>query len=235
MGSPLRAEGPPTPPAPSKLAQACSDSILASVDRESQLDQKLVDLWKQVSALSSGPGSDSKKPLKDWMTPAQLDQFNMLTAQMRYVQFSIYGEVMKRRKERALLSLIKADEKDDEFYAADIAAGNLMGDAANMNADIEIKMTAAGLALWNSEMTTLNNMQFVTDAQTVKIDADFLPRLSIAKTVGPRAVTDDLGFLFTDNVKDTVAYRMFDARLDDEIKKGNPSAVEIKKVLAEGK
>ncbi len=221
----------PTPSTlpPSKLDEACAQSLSASITREAELEQKFAELWKQVSALSSGPGSDPKKPLKDWMTPAQLDQFYLLTAQMRYISFSIYGEVTKRREIRAISNIVRAEEKGDQVYAESIGDGG--ADLVKINEQITLKLETAGLGLWNAELNNLVKLQFVTDAQSVPINSDFIPKLNLAKSAGPRQFTDDVGFMFDDNLKTTVAYKFFIARLNDEIKAGNQEATVIRDYL----
>lgn len=229
--------GPKTPSGsgPSSIAileTAINDAIIASGDREVELDAKLAATAKRLEALVRIPGLDPKKPFRDSVSQSTLDDFNLLNGQIRYLRFAIYGEVLKRREFRAILSLVEAEKGFDRLYTDMIASGTTPTDATKMNQQLSDGLDKQGLADWNNALTALVQLQEISDARSIPLKG-LLPRIEFAKSYGPSSLSDDLGFLMEDNLKDTAAYKIFIERLETETNKGDRDAAEILKYLSE--
>jgi hypothetical protein len=215
-------------PKRTELEKAADDTLDESVQRDAELWKKLGILAVKLQELTKN--LDPKKAIKDSLTSSQLDEFNMLTAQQRYLLFSVYAEAIKRRKVLALMSLIETEEKDDELFAEQISSGNC-ANAAEVNAAISDGLRKLGLSEWETAMNQLAAIKDNDDARSIPLKL-VVSILKDAKT-GGCPVPDFAAFLMADDLKNTTAYRIFLARLDSEIKKGNKDAVDVAQYLVD--
>ena len=216
------------PPKRTKLEIAADDMIAESLQRDTELVKKSKVLADKLGELTRN--TDPKKAPKDTLTPTQLDEFNMVTAQWRYLALSRYAEAIKRRKILALRSLIEAEEKDDELFADHISIGDT-ADLTEINTAISGKLKELGLSDWETAMEILNELQNNKDARSISLKL-VVPSLQYAKMSGSPA-PDNVAFLMVDDLKNTTAFKIFLSRLDSEINKGNKDAAAVAQYLVD--
>jgi hypothetical protein len=209
-----------------KLEKAADDALLDSLHRDVELRKTFVQLYDKWTNLTKTiPNLDSTKPLKDSLTPSQADEFNMLTSQMRYLQLSLYDEVIKRREIRQLKSLILVEEKQEGLWADMVASGGVPNDLPAAMTTIRGKLKEQGVAIheWEVVLNALTSVQENEDARTIPFK-NFVDQVRVAKN-GPTPESDNIGFFMRDDLKTSPAFKIFIDRLDAGVKSRDPDAI----------
>jgi hypothetical protein len=217
-----------------KLQKAADEAISDSLKRDVELRFKFVDLYGKWTDLTKEmPNLDPKKPLKDSLTPGQADKFNMLTSQMRYLQLSLYDEVIKRREIRQLISLIRVEEKQEELWADMVASGSVSDDLEAGMATVRKKLKEGGVAIdeWEVVLDSLTAVQENEDARTIPFKT-LVEGIRLAK-IGPTPASDKIGFFLRGDLKDSPALKIIIDRLDAGVRKGDPDAIATAPLILE--
>lgn len=209
-----------------KLEKAADDALMDSIRRDVELRKTLVKLYEKWTNLTKTiPNLDSTKPLKDSLSPSQADEFNMLTSQIRYVQLSLYDEVIKRREIRQLRSLILVEEKQEGLWDDMIASGSVPNDLPAAMTTIRGRLKEQGVAIdeWEVVLNALTSVQENEDARTIPFK-NFVDQVRVAKN-GPTPESDNIGFFMRDDLKTSTAFKIFIDRLNAGVKSGDPDAI----------
>ena len=221
-----------TPPQskPGEIENAAMSECRRSMERSIDLSKKMllvVDRLKKLNDLASSRGKD--KPLKETLNQNELDEFNQLTAQIRYLTNEQYVNVLKRRGYLQVCSLAEflrtQDEILEDLYSADITP-NSTGFADEFNKRMAERV-GFQTRIWPKALDAVAEAQQTKTALSIPL-TNLVERL---RNAGYMVDVDDLDLFLSDDYPNTQAAKVFLARLRDEVANGSPGAKEVQTFL----
>jgi hypothetical protein len=205
------------------IAGAYNDSIMLGGERAGKQLPMLNRLEELIKK-----GANSKRPVKDFLTAAESDEFSQLTSQLKYFNVASFGEVLKRRKLAELKSLLEVFKLQDDVFI-EIAGQHNSVNAQEINAATDKRAEeklGESAKEWGAVLSGLNEAQKRKIARTTPLDT-LVNRMEESKMGISSPAFDDLEFLREDNLKDEPSFQIFVERLRVERNRGSTDAEKV--------